>query len=150
MRDIVIEKMYEWSRKPYQKYIKKNVPWEINKTELLTFPKESLGYRLGDFLRRNNFDIQAKLEDHDIIHVLTNTGTTVIEEIGMQYYLLGNRKKSLYLFMVILSGTIFYPTRLGYFFKQYKKGRNAMPFYYLDFSKMLLTPISSIQKTFKI
>jgi ubiquinone biosynthesis protein Coq4 len=150
MKDLLIEKMYEWSRKPYQKYIKKNAPWEINKDELLAFPQGSLGYGLGDFLHSNNFDIQAKLEDHDIIHVLTNTGITVIDEIGMQYYLLGNQKKSLYLFMVILSGTIFYPTQLGYFLKQYKRGKKAMPFYYLDFSKMLLTPITAIQKTFKI
>jgi ubiquinone biosynthesis protein Coq4 len=150
MKDLLIEKMYEWSRKPYQKYMKKNAPWEINKDELLAFPKGSLGYGLGDFLHRNNFDIQAKLEDHDIIHVLTNTGISVVDEIGMQYYLLGNRKKSLYLFMVILSGTIFYPTQLGYFLEQYKRGKKAMPFYYLDFSKMLFTPIQSIQKTFKI
>lgn len=150
MKDLLIEKLYEWSRIPYQKYMKKNAPWEINKTELLAFPKDSLGYGLGDFLQRNNFDIQAKLEDHDIIHVLTNTGVSVIDEIGMQYYLLGNRKKSLYLFMVILSGTLFYPTQLSYFIKQYKRGKNAMPFYYLDFSKMLFTPIKSIQKTFKI
>lgn len=150
MKDLLIEKMYELSRKPYQKYMKKNAPWEINKDELLAFPEGSLGYGLGDFLHRNNFDIQAKLEDHDIIHVLTNTGISVVDEIGMQYYLLGNRKKSLYLFMVILSGTIFYPTRLGYFLKQYKRGKKAMPFYYLEFSKMLFTPIQSIQKTFKI
>lgn len=150
MRDQLIEKLYEWSRIPYQKYIKKNAPWEVNKTELLAFPEGSLGFGLGDFLHRNNFDIQAKLEDHDIIHVLTNTGISVIDEIGMQYYLLGNRKKSLYLFMVIISGTLFYPKQLGYFLKQYKRGKSAMPFYYLDFSKMLLTPIQSIQKTFKI
>jgi ubiquinone biosynthesis protein Coq4 len=150
MRDQLIEKLYECSRIPYQKYIKKNAPWEVNKTELLAFPEGSLGFGLGDFLHRNNFDIQAKLEDHDIIHVLTNTGISVIDEIGMQYYLLGNRKKSLYLFMVIISGTLFYPTQLGYFLKQYKRGKSAMPFYYLDFSKMLLTPIQSIQKTFKI
>ncbi len=150
MKDLLIEKMYEWSRKPYQKYMKKNAPWEINKDELLAFPEGSLGYGLGDFLQKNNFDIQAKLEDHDIIHVLTSTGISVVDEIGMQYYLLGNRKKSLYLFMVILSGTVFYPTQLGYFLKQYKRGKKAMPFYYLDFSKMLSTPILSIQKTFKI
>lgn len=150
MKDLLIEKLYEWSRIPYQKYIKKNAPWQINKSELLAFPEDSLGYGLGDFLHRNNFDIQAKLEDHDIIHVLTNTGTTVIDEIGMQYYLLGNGKRSLYLFMVIISGTPFYPTQLSYFIKRYKKGKSAMPFYYLDFSKMLFTPINSIQKTFKI
>jgi ubiquinone biosynthesis protein Coq4 len=150
MKDFIIEKMYELSRKPYQKYFKKSTPWEIGKNELLEYPKDSLGFGLGIFLDKNHFDIQPKLEDHDIIHVLTNTGISVIDEIGMQYYLLGNGKRSLYLFMVIISGTPFYLTQIKYFFQQYKRGKEALPFHYLDFSKMLSIPVLSIQKTFKI
>ena len=70
MKDYIVEKMYEISRRPYQKYFKKSVPWEIGKQELLQYPKNSLGFELGNFLDRNHFDIQPKLEDHDIIHVL--------------------------------------------------------------------------------
>jgi ubiquinone biosynthesis protein Coq4 len=117
---------------------------------LLHYPEDSLGFGLGNFLFNNHFDIQEKLEDHDIIHVLTNTGISVVEEIGMQYYLLGNGKKSLYLFLVIASGTIFYPKQIKYFIQQYKKGKEALTFYYLDFSKMLFMPIQSIQQSFKI
>lgn len=150
MKDYIVEKMYECSRKPYQKYIKKSTPWEIDKEKLLQYPKDSLGFELGHFLDKNHFDIQPKLEDHDIIHVLTNTGISVADEIGMQYYLLGNGKRSLYLFMVILSGTPFYLRHINYFFQQYKRGKEALPFHYLDFSKMLLIPVQSIQETFKI
>jgi len=150
MKDKIIEKMYEWSRKPYQKYFKKNDPWQIDKRKLLDYPEGSLGFGLGNFLYKNHFDIQPKLEDHDIIHVLTNTGTSVLEEIGMQYYLLGNGKRSLYLFLVTASGTVFYPNKINYFIKQFRRGKQALPFYYLDFSKMLLIPVSSLQQTFKI
>ena len=150
MRDYLIEKLYECSKKPYQKYFKKNEPWNINKSLLMDYPQESLGYGLGSFLYKHHFDIQEKLEDHDIIHVLTGTGISVYEEIGMQYYLLGNGKKSLYLFMVILTGTLFYPKRMSYFIEQYKKGAKAHSFHYLDFSKMLFMPIQNIQQTFKI
>lgn len=150
MKDYLIEKLYECTKKPYQKYFKKNEPWKINKTELMNYPADSLGLGLGNFLYKNHFDIQEKLEDHDIVHVLTNTGISVFEEIGMQYYLLGNGKKSLYLFLVIASGTLFYPKKLNYFIEQFKKGKQALPFYYLDFSKMLFMPIQSIQQTFKI
>ncbi|MTH14525.1 hypothetical protein [Flavobacterium sp. LC2016-01] len=150
MRDYLIEKLYECSKKPYQKYFKKNEPWKIDKAKLMDYPTESLGYGLGNFLHHNHFDIQEKLEDHDIIHVLTNTGVSVYEEIGMQFYLLGNGKKSLYLFMVILTGTVFYPKRINYFIQQYQKGKNAFSFHYLDFSKMLFIPIQSIQQAFKI
>jgi ubiquinone biosynthesis protein Coq4 len=126
------------------------VPWKIDRDALLQYPKNSLGFELGHFLDRNHFDIQPKLEDHDIIHVLTNTGISVADEIGMQYYLLGNGKRSLYLFMVILSGTPFYLRHTNYFFQQYKRGKQALPFHYLDFSKMLLISVQSIQETFKI
>lgn len=150
MRDYLFEKLYECSKLPYQKYLKKNTPWNIDKPKLMDYPEESLGFALGSFLYKNHFDLQEKLEDHDIIHVLTNTGISVYEEIGMQYYLLGNGKKSLYLFMVILSGTFFYPKRIKYFIQQYKSGKQALSFHYLDFSKMLLLPIHSIRETFKI
>ncbi|WP_294964068.1 hypothetical protein [uncultured Flavobacterium sp.] len=150
MRDYLIEKLYECSKKPYQKYFKRNEPWNIDKTLLMDYPEETLGFGLGNFLYKNHFDIQEKLEDHDIIHVLTNTGVSVYEEIGMQYYLLGNGKKSLYLFMVITSGTIFYPKRMRYFIQQYKRGKRAHSFHYLDFSKMLFMPVQTIQQTFKI
>lgn len=150
MRDQFIEKLYECSKKPYRKYFKKNKPWDIDKTQLLNYPEGSLGLGLGKFLFSNHFDIQEKLEDHDIVHVLTHTGVSVAEEIGMQYYLFGNGKRSLYLFMVILSGTLFYPKQINYFIQQYKRGKHALPFHYLDFSKMLFLPIQSIQKTFNI
>jgi ubiquinone biosynthesis protein Coq4 len=150
MKDQLIEKMYEWSKTPYQRYFKDKKAWEIDKLELLSYPEETLGYNLGQFLKNNNFDIQPKLEDHDILHVLTNTGVSVREEIGIQFYLKGNGKKSLYLYTVLLIGTLFYPTHLNYFFKEYYKGKKALHFHYLDFSKMLLLPISTIQQTFKI
>lgn len=150
MKDLIIEKLYEASKKPYQKYLKKNEPWDISRKELLSYPEPSLGFHLGCFLLKYNLHIQEKLEDHDIIHILTKTGITVVEEIGMQYYLLGNGKKSLYLFMVVLSGTAFYPAKLSYFLSEYKRGKKSLEFHYLDFYKMLRIPIADIQETFKI
>ena len=150
MRDLFIEKMYEISKKPYQKFFKKGNAWNVNVNQLIQLPSDSLGFHLGCFLLKYNFEIQPKLEDHDIIHVLTNTGISVVDEIGMQYYLYGNGKRSLYLWMVILSGTLFYPTRFFYFKQQYQRGKQAHEFYGLDFLNMLSVPITNIQQTFNI
>ena len=150
MKDLFIEKMYELSKKPYQKLIKKGKAWEINIPELIQLPADSLGFHLGCFLLKYNFEIQPKLEDHDVIHVLTNTGISVVEEIGMQYYLFGNGKRSLYLLLVILSGTLFYPTKLSYFKNEFSKGKQAHPFYNLDFLNMLSLPLITIQHSFNI
>ena len=150
MRDLFIEKLYELSKKPYQKFFKSNLPWEISQSELLEFPEDTLGFHLGCFLLKYNFELQPKLEDHDVIHVLTNTGISVVDEIGMQYYLFGNGKRSLYLYLVMLSGTLFYPTKIHYFKQQFKRGKTAFQFHYLDYSKLLLLPVKTIQGTFNI
>ena len=142
--------MYEITKKPYQKWFKKNEPWNISIPELLEYPHESLGFHLGKFLRTNNFELQPKLEDHDVIHVLTGISTNVEEEIGMQFYLMGNGKRSLYLYMVVVSGALFFPFGLPLFLNYYRRGKSAHHFHHLDFSKMLLQPVGLIKETFKI
>jgi hypothetical protein len=150
MRDLIIEKMYEWSKKPYQKFFKKNEPWPITSKDLISYPEESLGFHMGCFLLKYHFEIQPKLEDHDVFHVLTNTGVSVTEEIGMQYYLLGNGKRSAYQFAVIAIGTLFYPRQWKLFNSFYRRGKSAHQFYDLPFEKMLLQPLQNIQNTFNI
>ncbi|WP_291864788.1 hypothetical protein [Maribacter sp.] len=150
MRVKLLEILYEWSKKPYQKIMKTNLPWNISEAELKHYHKESLGYHLRQFLKGNNFQVQAKLENHDIFHILTNTGTTVHEEISMQYYLLGNGKRSIYLFTVIVLGTTLFPDYISLFIKAYKRGKAAHPFYPLNFLKMLQQPTERIKSTFKI
>jgi ubiquinone biosynthesis protein Coq4 len=150
MRALIMEKMYDWSKRPYQKFFKKNTPWNCSTAELLNYPQETLGHQLGYFLKINHFEIQPKLEDHDVFHVLTQTGITVPEEIGMQFYLCGNGKKSLYQYVVILLGAFFYMDQWSYFHAQYQRGKSAYTFHYLDFSKMLSIPTITLQQTFNI
>lgn len=150
MRAIILEHLYEWSKKPYQKYFKKTDPWEVTVQQLLQYPESTLGFHLACFLLKHHFELQPKLESHDVFHVLTGTGTSVPEEISMQYYLLGNGKRSLYLFTVIALGSLLFPDELRRFVKAYKRGRRALSFHQLDFSKMLFQPIQRIQSTFLI
>ncbi len=150
MRSFISETIYEWSKKPYQKWFKKSPAWDIPIKKLILYPQESLGFHLGCFLLKYNFDPQPKLEDHDVFHVLTDIGVTVPEEIAMQYYLLGNGKRSAYLIAVILLGTLLYSDKIKLFRKAYKKGKAAYSFYQLDYQKLLCQPIQKIQDTFLI
>lgn len=149
MRAIFLEKLYEWSLIPYQAF-KRNKPWALEIEDLLQYPQASLGYQMGRFLLRHNFDLQEKLENHDVFHVLTNTGITVPEEISMQFYLLGNGKRSIYLFSVIFLGALLYPDKLPMFVTKYRRGKGSLPFYQLDFLKLLDQPIARIKDTFLI
>lgn len=150
MKDKLFETFYEMTKKPYQKYFKKSIPWNVKPDELIRYNEQSLGYHYGNFILKNNFQMQPKLEDHDVFHVLTNIGTTVSEEIAMQYFLFGNGKKSLYLVHVILSGTTFYPTHYKRFYECYHKGKKAHRLYDLDYQKLLLQPISVLKQTLNI
>lgn len=121
---------------------------EMAKFELLSLPENTLGFALGSFLVTQQID--APPENHDAVHVLTNTGTSTTEEIGLQYYLLGNGSRSPQLFFSLVVGTLLRPMQLDYFLAQYQKGKAAHYFHYLDFSSMLTIPVATIRQTFKI
>lgn len=150
MRAYILETLYELSKVPYQKWFKKNSPWNITISDLLQYPLDSLGFHLGTFLLKHDFSPQPKLENHDVFHVLTELGISVPEEIAMQYYLLGNSKRSLYLALVIVIGTLLYPDKYKLFIKAYKKGKTAYTFHQLDYSKLLHKDLSSLRTTFLI
>lgn len=78
---------------------KQTKSWNITIQDFLKLPEESLGFHYGCFLLKYNFNIQVSLEEHDVFHVLTNTGITVKDEIDMQFYLLGNEKEA-YLYLL--------------------------------------------------
>ncbi|MFS4493736.1 hypothetical protein [Maribacter sp. 2308TA10-17] len=149
MRAIILEKLYEWSLIPYQSF-KKNEAWDLGIEDLLQYSKGTLGYQMGYFLLSNNFDLQEKLESHDVFHVLTGTGTTVPEEVSMQFYLLGNGKRSAYLFSVIFLGGLLFPDYFKMFLSKYRRGKASLPFHQLDFKKLLNQPLERIKDTFLI
>jgi len=126
----------------------KNHHLKMGRYELLSLPENTLGFALGSFLINHDFEQQP--ENHDAIHVLTGIGISVIEEIGMQYYLLGNGKRNLQQLLLIAAGTLRFPSQLPYFLSQYQKGRQAHYFHYLDFSSMLTIDVATIRQTFKI
>jgi len=150
MRALLLEILYEWSKIPYQKWFKKDTPWDLSISQLLMYPKNSLGFHLGSFLLQHDFTPQPKLENHDVFHVLTKTGITVPDEISMQYYLLGNGKRSAYLYMVIIIGTLLYPDKFSTFRIAFRNGRKAYAFHQLDFKKLLHQSLATIQTTFLI
>lgn len=150
MKEIIIETLYRIIKVPYQYLFKQTKAWDITIQDFLKLPQDSLGFHYGCFLLKYNFNIQASLEEHDVYHVITNTGISVKDEIDMQFYLLGNGKKSPFVFIVIGTGILFYPFEYQSFYKNFKRGREAHQFYDLDFFKMLSVPLSTIQQTFNI
>lgn len=125
-----------------------NQPLQIE--HLLQYPEESLGFSLAEFYLENHFGKFYPVEPNDIYHVLTNTGMSVSDQIGLQFYLIGNGKRSINTLAIAFFGSLFYAHRFSFFLKQFKKGKNALLFHQLEFTKMLSLPLSRIRETFLI
>lgn len=138
--------LFDKTKTPYAN-LKNRAPWGISRAELLAYPQNSLGNRLGVFLKENNFHPIPKLENHDLFHVLTGYGTEVEDEIALQYFFLGNGKRSAYLIGVIILGILLFPETYRYFIKAYNKGANANKFYHWKFKIHLHIPIESIKNS---
>ena len=138
--------LYEWSSAVYARVFKwKKHAWGISKGEFASYAPGTLGKALAEFYASNGFEVMPKLENHDVFHVLTQTGTTIQDEIAMQYLLLGNGKLSLYLFAMISIGTMLYPEHCAHFQACFRKGRRCQPFYQLEFLHLLDCPLETLQ-----
>ncbi len=130
--------LYDFSSKLYAKLFKFNQePWGLTKEDLNQFPVGSLGKEMANFYYSNGFDVMPKLENHDVFHIITNTGTEIQDEIAMQYLLFGNGKVSLYLLAMIFIGTTLYPEYLSYFRANYYKGKSFARFYDVEYKDLL-------------
>jgi ubiquinone biosynthesis protein Coq4 len=138
--------MFEVTKKPYAKFFKRNKKaWGLNSTMLLTYPAGTLGNEVGNFLRTNKFELLPKLESHDVYHVITGMSTQVKDEVGMQFLLLGNGKKSLYLFSTIGICIFLLPEYFNYFRQCYKKGKTYHPIFQLDLKEELNNQLTHLR-----
>ncbi|MBW2960874.1 hypothetical protein [Mesonia aestuariivivens] len=138
MRKKLVIFLFEVSKTLYTKFFKQNhLPWDLTTVELLEFPPETFGYHLGEFLQKNNFELLPKVERHDAYHTLTNYGTEVEEEIGLQFLCMGNGKKCPYMYGAILLGTLILPEYLSLYLKSYQVGRAAEPFHHFDYEQII-------------
>jgi hypothetical protein len=151
LKDAFVAHMFKILSKPYLKVFKrKKIAWPLAKAELLLFEKDSLGYKIGDFLNKNGYEIEAKMEEHDVFHVLSDTPTQVLDEIRLKFYMYGNGKRSIFLGIVLLVGFVLYTSKVSKFKKSYRLGNASLPFHDLDFYDKLHVSYSDIKTQFKI
>lgn len=134
--------LYDWSQIFYAQFFKRNKKaWGISKQEFLLYPEGTLGEALGEFYLSKGFSVMPKLENHDVFHIITDTGTEIQDEIAMQYLLFGNGKLSLYMFAMIGIGTFLYPEFLKYYLKSFRKGKLMARFHDIEFKEWLDTSV---------
>ncbi|WP_439130400.1 Coq4 family protein [Polaribacter sp.] len=142
----IIYWLFEHSQRMYIKF-KNKKPWNISAKELLTYPTDSLGYHLGKLLFENNFELLPKVERHDFYHLLTGYGTSVEDEIALQFVCFGNGKRSPYLLGVLIIGSFLLPEYYKYYIKSYQLGKNCNQFHHFNYRNLLHFSFQEIRET---
>ena len=145
-RKKLITQLFHWTMVLYCTF-KKKAAWGITTAQLLQMPSHSLGYHLGHLLDKNGIELLPKVERHDAYHLVTGYGTSVEDEIALQYCCFGNGKRTPYLFGVLLLGTFLLPDFISNYIKAYQLGRDANSFHHLDYKKLLSVNYEKFRNT---
>lgn len=138
--------LFDLSKLPYARFFKnRRDPWPYTRNDLLQYHPLSLGFAVGTFLHNHNFEMIPKLERHDAYHVITGIGTSVEEEIALQFFFMGNGKHSLYLYGVVLIGLLMVPEHYFSYFSAFYRGKYAAPLHELQIEDLLSHDLRSIQ-----
>ncbi len=147
LRERLLIYLVEYTKPFYMKYCKiDQKAWQQNIHTLKRFPQKSLGSSLGSFLESEGFNLIPKLEDHDVLHVLLNYKTTIEGEVKMQFFLLGNRKRSWHSLFTAIIGACLVPKRSLSFLQEFAKGRRCVNISNWNFEHLLCEPIGLLQK----
>ena len=146
LRENILVFLFEISKPIYRKLFKaKQKAWRTQCKDLAQFEEGSLGKDLYYFLSKNNFEIEPKLESHDVGHVLLGYETDVKNEICMQFFYLGSGKKSVYSLLTTVLGYLFLPEVYKDYHKAFRYGKTAINFQDWDFEFLLKEPTKTLQ-----
>lgn len=116
---------------------KKRTSWDITLVDLQAYPKNTLGKDLSNFLRWEKLDLIAGLESQDVYHPLLDYSTALEEEVQMQFFLLGNGKKSLYAIGTSFVAFLTMPDQWLAFWNAYNRGSQSVKVHGWDFQFLL-------------
>ena len=86
IRETILVSLYDKSKTLYARYFKSQDAWNIAKSTLLCYPDGTLGKMLGEFLLKNNFEMEDKLESHDVFHTIIGFDTKIEDEIACSIF----------------------------------------------------------------
>lgn len=147
LRKKMIEVGFTFTSNLYRYLYKKNKPWNISSSELISYPNYSFGFHLGVFLKENNFELIPKSERHDCFHTLLGYNTQVEGEIALQCARFGNGCRSIYMFMAVIVGFVLLPEYYDYYMESYLLGKKSLKFHHLKFKDRLYEPIEGFRKS---
>jgi len=145
-RHWLLTTLFHLSARPYAALHPQRRPWGLTAAQLADFPPATLGHALGHHLLANGFELMPRLESHDVWHLLTGIGTDVVSEVALQFLLLGNGKRSLYLLGVVALGGLLFPEAWARFARACRRGQALRPFHRLPVHSLLTVPMARVRQ----
>ena len=146
IREKMIIFLFENSKNICRNLFKKNKKaWNTSVEKIANYPINTLGNDLSVFLKSNGFNLEPKLETHDIYNVLTNYPTTALGEILLSTFNIGTGKKSIYTFGVALIGSIIMLEKLPKIISAFQKGQKSTNYTKWNFEYLLNEDTESLK-----
>lgn len=123
----------------------KEEPWDLRTADLLLFPSNSVGKKVGEFLKKEELEPIARAESHDVLHVLLDYSVHFEDEVAMQFFLRGNGNNSIASCLTSVGAWILLPTKWNYLKESYKRGKTCMDVSKLNFKAILNEDIDEMK-----
>ena len=121
--------------------------WNMTTADLLKYSEGSLGRALGQFLQSNKVEPLAHAEYHDVHHVLFDYSITFKDEVALQFFLMGNGKKSIASFGTSIGAWFLLPPQWNYLKTSYRRGQKCVDISQLNLKELLNEDLQKIKLT---
>lgn len=139
--------LFEISKPVYRFVFKrKQKAWQKDIKQLLNYAPHTLGNDLALFLLKNRFNLEPKLEKHDIYHIISGYSTTIIGEIELSWFNIGVGKRSLYTLGVAGLGALLLIEYFACFRQAYQRGKTARNYSRWNFENLLNENTEELKK----
>jgi hypothetical protein len=110
-------------------------------------PRGTVGREVADVLDRRGYRLIPKFESHDLKHVILGYDMTVVDEIRMQAYLLGNGNYTLPCLASVMPG-LFYPSIWKLLCNDFKQGRKGKSIFHLTIDECMSSSLSDVRREY--
>ncbi|PBQ34348.1 hypothetical protein CNR22_22075 [Sphingobacteriaceae bacterium] len=123
----------------------KETPWNMKTNEFLNFPEETVGRKLGEFLKLNKLEPIAGAESHDVYHVLFDFTSSFKDEVALQFFLRGNGKNSIASFSTAIGAWCLLPFHWSYLRTSFARGKSCIDISQLNLKSILSEDLQQIR-----
>jgi len=130
----------------HARFYGKRQPWGLTREDLIRYPAGSLGHELGQFLSSEGLQPVPRVERHDAFHILLDYTTRISDEAAMQFFLVGNGKRSPFTLGTMVFAAFVLPELWELFRREFRRGRQARSIARWNFYELLHENFSDLKK----